>query len=296
MWRAVKSVKEEPPRTSTIACWLPICCDARRAAGPLQSAYSVRFVCLRGSGDVAPSAPALLTRDLSRPVSSAIRSYPSTTRLWDLASARAAQAALGQVVLSGVRPGDHGHEAVLGPHGGQHGQVPLDLAPDAAERDAEHSLAALEQVHYLVRRGAFVDADPVAHQRHLGQVLAAMIAQVLDRGPDLLQRDPRVEQPLDDLQHQDVAEAVQALGSGTMGGPHARLDQAGARPVVKLAVGDPGRRARSRPSVADLRRPGADLGSDPEGLVSLEQRTLRAWRVARGSPAAVIPGYRHAYL
>ena len=117
-------------------------------------------------------------------------------------------------------------EAVLGPHGGQHGQVSLDLAPDPAERDAEHALTALEQVHHLVGGGALVDADPVAHQRHLGQVGGAAIAQVLDRGPDLLQRDPGVEQPLDDLQHEDVAEAVQPLGAGPVGGAHARLDQA----------------------------------------------------------------------
>ena len=41
----------------------------------------------------------------------------------------------------------------------------LDLAPDAADGDAEHALAALEQVDDLVGGGALVDAGAVAHQR-----------------------------------------------------------------------------------------------------------------------------------
>src|SRR5579864_3478142 len=203
-----------------------------------------------------------------------LKSYPSRTRLWDSVLAGAAQAALGQVV-PGARAGHYGHEAVLGPNGGQHRQVPLDLAPDTAECDAEHSLAALEQVHHLVRGGAFVDADPVAHQRHLGQVVAAVIAQVLDRGPDLLQRDPGVEQPLDDLEHQDVAEAVQALRAGAVGGAYARLDQPGTRPVVELAVGDAGGGARGRPAVADLRRSGIGLRGGLERLASLKPASLK---------------------
>src|SRR2546430_15983415 len=64
---------------------------------------------------------------------------------------------------------------------GQHGEVTLDLAPDPAERDAEHALTALQQVDHLVGGGALVDAAPVAHQRHLGQVGAAPVAQVLHR-------------------------------------------------------------------------------------------------------------------
>src|SRR5581483_1514222 len=98
-------------------------------------------MCLRGSGDVAPSAPAL-TRGLSRPVSTALAILPEYAQIVgrgpvEHQSTGAAQAALGQVILD-RRPGLD--EAVLGAHGGQHGEVTLDLAPDAAERDAEHPL------------------------------------------------------------------------------------------------------------------------------------------------------------
>src|SRR5580692_9027887 len=84
-------------------------------------------------------------------------------------SAGPAQTALGQVILADRRSGGvDGDEAVLGPHGRQYRQVALDLTPHAAERDAEHTLAALEQVYYLIRGGALIDTDPVAHQGDLG--------------------------------------------------------------------------------------------------------------------------------
>ena len=59
--------------------------------------------------------------------------------------ARAAQPPLGQVVLEPGPARRYRDEAVLGPDGGQHGQVTLDLAPDPAERDAEHALTALQR-------------------------------------------------------------------------------------------------------------------------------------------------------
>src|ERR1035438_6100838 len=124
--------------------------------------------------------PRDVTRYLSRPVSSAPPMLPGkrvqggsggmgpprsggsgpSPGLAQLA--RAAQAALGQIVLTS---GGHRDETVLGPDGGQHCQVALDLAPDPAERNAEHALATLEQIHYLVGGRALVHADPVAHQR-----------------------------------------------------------------------------------------------------------------------------------
>ena len=93
------------------------------------------------------------------------------------------------------------------------GQASLDLAPDAADRDAEDPLAALDQVDHLVGAGALVDRCAVAHHRDRGEVIGAAFAKVLHGDADLLQRHPGVEQPLDDLQDQDVAEAVEALGS-----------------------------------------------------------------------------------
>ena len=146
-------------------------------------------------------------------------------------------------------PGGVGVAAVLA---GQLGQRPLDLAPDPADRDAEHALAALDQVDDLVGGGALVDAGAVAHQRDLGQVVDAALAQVVDRGADVLQRDAGVEQALDHLEHQDVAEAVEPLAARAGRAADAGLDQAGPGPVVELAVGDAGGRAGGRPAVAHV--------------------------------------------
>src|SRR5262245_26901780 len=91
----------------------------------------------------------------------------------------------------------------------QLGQRALDLAPDAPDGDAEHALAALQQVDDLVWRAAFVDAGAVAHERDAGQVVSAALTQMVDGGSDLLQGDARVEQSLDHLEQQDVAEGVE---------------------------------------------------------------------------------------
>ena len=69
---------------------------------------------------------------------------------------------------------------------------------------------------------------------------------------DLLQGDTGVEQALDHLEQQDVAEGVEPLGAGAAGGAHGRLDQPGPSPVVELAVGDAGGVARGGPAVADI--------------------------------------------
>src|SRR5207245_2152086 len=66
---------------------------------------------------------------------------------------------------------------LVGLLGGQFGQGPVDLLPDAAERDTEHALPALQQVHHLVGGGALVHGDAVAHQGDLGQVVGAPAAQ-----------------------------------------------------------------------------------------------------------------------
>ncbi len=91
-----------------------------------------------------------------------------------------------------------------------------------------------------------------------------------------------------------------------MGRAYARLDQARARPVIKLTIGNPGRGTGGRTAVADFPCP-ADVAGDfrgtlglvsrPQGLISLEQGILKAvWVVGGGATAAVTPGYRHAYL
>jgi hypothetical protein len=102
---------------------------------------------------------------------------------------------------------------VLGPLGRQFGQRAFDFLPDPAERDAEDALATLQQVDDLIRRGALVHADAVTHQSDLGQVGGPAVAQMLDRGPDLLQGDTSIEQALYYLEYENVAEAVQPLGT-----------------------------------------------------------------------------------
>src|SRR5699024_1737304 len=139
-------------------------------------------------------------------------------------------------------------------HARQHGQVVLDLAPDPAHGDAEHALASLDQVEDVLGGGALVHRGTVAHEGDAGEVVDPALAQGADGDADLLEGDPGVQQALDDLQHQDVAEAVEALAAGAVRGAHAGLDQAGAGPVVQLAVGDAGGLAGGRAPVAELTR------------------------------------------
>lgn len=160
------------------------------------------------------------------------------------------------------------------------GQRSLDLPPDPPERDAEHALAALQQVDHLVGARALVDAHAVAHQGDLGQVVDAAVAQVPYGGAYLLEGDARVQKTFDDLQDEDVAEAVQSLGPGSLGGPYRREHQFGPGPVVELPVGDPGRRARRGAAVSDA------LGQRRRLLV--EQQTLFAGALARRLPNRVV--------
>ena len=94
----------------------------------------------------------------------------------------------------------------------------LNLAPHAANRNAEDALASLEQIDDFVRRGALVHGCTIAHQRNRGKIVHS---PVLERGhgdAHLLKRNPCIEQLLDDLQHEDVAEGVQTLRAGTTSG------------------------------------------------------------------------------
>src|SRR2546421_11548722 len=174
----------------------------------------------------------------------------------------------------------------------QLGQRPVDLLPDPAERDPEHPLPAGQQIHHLIGRGALVDADAVAHEGEPCQVLRATVTEMVDGGADLLQRNPGVEQALDDLEHEDVAEAVKPLRPRPVRGTDAGLHQRGTRPVVKLAVGDPGGGAGGG-------APGADVPG-VSGEVFPEQEALLAGALDRGATvarlAAVFLGYRHTRL
>src|SRR5690606_9069639 len=134
---------------------------------------------------------------------------------------------------------------------GRHlGQGALDLAPDTTDGDAEHALAAGDEVDDLVGRGALVHARAVRHEGDLGEVLDAALTQGGDGGADLLQGDAGVQESLDDLEHEDVAAAVEPVGAGAGGGLDAGLDEPGTGPVVELTVGDAGDVARRGAAVA----------------------------------------------
>ena len=130
-------------------------------------------------------------------------------------------------------------------------ELALDLAPHAADGDAEDALPAADEVDDLVVAGALVDAGAVAHEGDLGEVLHAALTQRRDCHPDLLEGDTGVEEPFDDLEHEDVAEAVQPLGAGAARVADGGLQQAGAGPVVQLAVGDARGSADGGAAVAD---------------------------------------------
>src|SRR5215470_10598159 len=172
------------------------------------------------------------------------------------------------------------------------GERPVDLLPDPAERDPEHALPAGQQVHHLIGGGALVDAHPVAHEGEPGQVLGAAVTQMVDGGADLLQGDAGVEQALDDLEHEDVAEAVEPLRPGPVRGPDAGLHQRGTRPVVKLAVGDPGGGAGGRAAVSDVLGVGGEILPEQEPLLAGALNR----RAAAARLAAVLLGYRHTRL
>src|SRR5690606_29798683 len=176
-------------------------------------------------------------------------------------------------------------ERGLDPFPGQLGEGPFDLTPDTAQRDPEHSLPALKQIDHLVGGGALVDAHAVAHQRDPREVLDPSVTQMLYGGADLLERDAGVEKPLDDLQNQDVAEAVEPLGSGAVSRPDPRFDELGTGPVVELPVGDPGSRARDRPAVADV-------GGQRHRPLLEEQTLLASAPTGALTPPRIIPAGR----
>src|SRR5450830_1563369 len=104
------------------------------------------------------------------------------------------------------------HDAVLvRPLRRQLGESSFDLAPDPPHGDPEDPLAALDEGDDLIRGRALVHTRTVAHQGDLGEVLDSALAQVRDGRPDLLERDAGIQEPLDHLEDEDVAEAVETL-------------------------------------------------------------------------------------
>src|SRR5690606_5131153 len=198
-------------------------------------------------------------------------------------------------VACGTAPGelvlDERCAVVLRAFGRELRELSLDLAPDAADRDTEHTLTTLDEVNDLVGGGALVDRGAVTHQRDLGEVVDTPLVQRGDRRADLLKRDAGVEQPLDDLEDEDVAEAVKSLASRAGRAPDARLDQAGAGPVVELTVGDARCAARRRPAVSGVLVQVRQLVAEQHALGSLGHAGNRAGRrisaAHRDSPTLV---------
>src|SRR6185312_16213908 len=139
--------------------------------------------------------------------------------------------------------------------------------------------------------------DAVAHERDLREVADPAVTQVLYGRTDLLEGDSGVEEPLDDLEHQDVAEAVEPLGARAMRGSYRRLDQLRARPVVELPVGDAGRRARRRAAVSDVTRQCRGLLVEEQTLLSgTLPRTLTPHRIFLAGRLSLAAADRHADL
>src|SRR5204863_3631729 len=88
----------------------------------------------------------------------------------------------------------------------------------------------------------------VHHQAGGGDVLAQVLTDVLDALAGQLQRDACVEEVLDDLQLDEVAIGVPALGTAALRVGDRRSNEVGAGPVIELAVGDAN-------DLADLRPP-----------------------------------------
>ncbi|CAI7978835.1 hypothetical protein FRAHR75_520021 [Frankia sp. Hr75.2] len=154
--------------------------------------------------------------------------------------------AVGQLV-AGVR-----RRRVAGALAGQLRELAAHVLQRPPDRDREDALTTPDQVDHLVVRGALVDGRAVADEGQVGEVRHSPGPQMVDGGPDVLQRHPGFQQLADDPQDQHVAERVEALAAGPARPAHAGHDQARARPVVKLAVGDAGRRAGRRPAVSDV--------------------------------------------
>ena len=100
------------------------------------------------------------------------------------------------------------------------GEGALDLVPHPAQGNPKDALTTLKEVEHLRWGGALKNRSTIAEQGHLGEVIDAALAQVLNRQPDLVQRDAGVEEPFDDFEDEDVPEAVEPLRAGAGGAPN----------------------------------------------------------------------------
>ena len=103
--------------------------------------------------------------------------------------------------------------AAVGALAGEVGDRAGQLPHGAGDRDAEHPLAALQQIDDLLGGCALVDRGAVGEQGDVGQIANTPLAQVVDGNADVVQLDAGVQQALDDLEDQDVLERIQPLAT-----------------------------------------------------------------------------------
>ena len=168
--------------------------------------------CLRGSGEVAPSAPRRLPPTVTAPTGSLPRGIVSTRQ----PNPRLRTSAGGAGLAAGRRARRRSSPSARLVVVARARRAARASEPSTSRQTRPTAMPKTPwppwtQVDDLVGGGALVDAGAVAHQRDLRQVVDAALAQVGDGGADVLQRDAGVEQPLDDLEHEDVAEAVEPL-------------------------------------------------------------------------------------
>ena len=215
--------------------------------------WRTRSRCLRGSGEVAPSAPARLVVEpagLSRAAVSqrrqiVVRSTRARARAGTAADVRACRdgTARRSPRASGSRRSAGSSDSVPS----MSRQTPPRAMPNTPWPPRSRSITSSSEVHSKTETPSLISVTWV-------RSCDTARAQVLDRGTDLLQRDTGIDQPLDHLEDQDVAEAVQPLGAGAGCAADLRHDQAGAGPVVQLPVGDAGRAAGDRAAEAEVGR------------------------------------------
>ena len=116
--------------------------------------------------------------------------------------------------------------------------VGLHAGHDLVDGHEEGELPLSQGVEDLAVPPADLEyADPVRHELDLGQVLieSGRSVQVVPGATHALQRHPPVEQRLDHLQRDQIAERVQARNSRTTSGAlHRGLDQSDLIPIPKL--------------------------------------------------------------
>src|SRR5690625_6341309 len=124
---------------------------------------------------------------------------------WGRSAGRAAAASCREFVLER-------QSGVIGRiHTGQDGEIALDLAPHPADGDAEHTLAALDQVEDVLSGGALVDGGPTPIQGDAAQFAVPPLPRPPTAPPIRLQDPPVVQHPLAALRPRMVAEPFETL-------------------------------------------------------------------------------------